>query len=348
MVAQFAQRASTLRGNGCAMSTYLDDEDEDAFVEETPASNTLSGVHSDTILSVAVSPQLVATGGRDKRVAVWTALSQPPVMCMLQPGIVYGVAISADEKVVAAGLSDQTVRLWEVASQALLWTLEGHSGWVRSVRYVGLMLWTGGSDSTARLWDPVEGRLLHTLEKHTEAVLDVAASARHVATGSSDGSVRVFDVETMELVRVFREHRADVLSVAIANELVVSGSTDRTIKLWNIDARRLVCTVSVRRGWVHAVAFDARTSPLRLVATGADKHICMWNIETPASPKLERNFVAHDGSVLCLSVASDGRVATASSDRTARVWDDVLPDIKQPLQGPTHPAEIQAASASND
>ena len=68
--------------------------------------------------------------------------------------MVRAVAISSDGKILATG-GDDTIRLWDVRTGALLWKLEGHTGSVESVEFAadGSTLASWSSDGTVLLWD---------------------------------------------------------------------------------------------------------------------------------------------------------------------------------------------------
>src|SRR5207302_1677710 len=111
---------------------------------------------------------------------------------------VYGVALSADGRVLASGSWDRTLRLWQTPSASdgelgwqadspaalpkggqLLATLHGHTGGVRSVALSanGRLLASGSWDGTIRLWQAPEGRPLATLRGHTGGGGNIAPSA---------------------------------------------------------------------------------------------------------------------------------------------------------------------------
>ena len=60
------------------------------------------------------------------------------------------VAYSPDGGTLASGSTDETIRLWDVATGALLATLERHTDWVCGVAYSpnGRTLASGGGDNT--------------------------------------------------------------------------------------------------------------------------------------------------------------------------------------------------------
>ncbi|MCI0560718.1 MAG: WD40 repeat domain-containing protein, partial [Nitrososphaera sp.] len=74
---------------------------------------------------------------------------------VVQEGDVNCIAFSPDGKTLASGSSDMTVRLWDVQTGALKWTLTEHSGSVNSVAFSpdGKTLASSSEDRTVRLWD---------------------------------------------------------------------------------------------------------------------------------------------------------------------------------------------------
>jgi WD40 repeat protein len=86
------------------------------------------------------------------------------------------VAFSPDSKQVVSGSYDQTIRLWDAATGALLQMLRGHTNVVYSVAFSpdGKQVVSGSSDQTIRLWDAATGAPLQTLPTLTSSVYSVA------------------------------------------------------------------------------------------------------------------------------------------------------------------------------
>ena len=82
----------------------------------------------------------------------------------------------------------------------------------------GRMLATAGSDETVKLWDVATARVLRVLQAHGDAVLWAAFSpdGKRLATASADETVKVWDAESGALLCAFKEHWDRVQCVAFA------------------------------------------------------------------------------------------------------------------------------------
>ncbi len=115
------------------------------------------------------------------------------------PPWVWSVAYSPDGGTLASGGTDETIRLWDVATGEILATLSGHTDWACGVAYSpnGRTLASGGGDNKVRLWDVATGGLLATLSGHTKAITSVAyapAGGTLASGGYDNNGVRFWDI----------------------------------------------------------------------------------------------------------------------------------------------------------
>lgn len=109
---------------------------------------------------------------------------------------IYGLALSPDGELVAAGDPDGQITLWAVASGEKLRTFRGHAGLLRRLAFNagGTHLASAGFDRLAKMWDVEAGAELVSLYGQQSNVFRVSFSpdGHILTTAGPDGTVRTF------------------------------------------------------------------------------------------------------------------------------------------------------------
>ncbi|VTT99257.1 serine threonine protein kinase : Ser/Thr protein kinase OS=Arthrospira sp. PCC 8005 GN=ARTHRO_1530073 PE=4 SV=1: WD40: WD40: WD40: WD40: WD40 [Gemmataceae bacterium] len=146
---------------------------------------------------------------------------------------------------------------------------------------------SGGEDHTLRIWEPVAGGTgtpKAVLKNHTSAIksLAFAASNTEVATASLDKTARLWTLSRIRSTeKAVLPHETEVLSVAYVNSsTLATGSQDKVIRLWDltsikpkVKAELLGHTGPVRL--LHVTA-DGKT----LVSVGDGPKCFNWDLGT--------------------------------------------------------------------
>ncbi len=151
------------------------------------------------------------------------------------------VDFSADERTIASGSHDHTIKMWYVENRKLRATLKGHTDFVSAVAFSphGQTLASGSWDNTIRLWDVATGKTIATLSGHTDRVLAVAFSpnGRTLASGSDDQTIRLWNVATGRQKDMLLGHTNSITSLAFSPDsrtLASAGGWDNTVRLWDL------------------------------------------------------------------------------------------------------------------
>ncbi len=184
--------------------------------------------------------------------------------------------------VTGGGMTDSTVKIWNIESGECLRTLKGHSSSVETVVLSkdGRNLLSGSDDKTLKLWDVESGKCKAHFQGHTLPVTgaDISPDGK-IVSSSNDRTVRLWDIRSEKCLKIFKEHRGEVTSVAFSPDwnFIVSGSTDNTVRIWNADTGDCIRILEDYSSTVTDVKFspDGRY----IITSTMDGMVKIWEID---------------------------------------------------------------------
>ena len=179
-----------------------------------------------------------------------------------------------------------------------------------------------------------------------------SSSPSHIAVASNAEDIRLFDVASLSCQATLAGHTEAVLCLDTfllksGKTLLASGSKDNTVRVWlplenenRTGGGKCLAVGTGHVSAVSAVAF-ARRSGNFIVTGGSDKLLKVWDISclrldgegengkkerTSASLQAVAAVAAHTKDINAVAVApNDSVVASASQDRTVKIWE--LPSL---------------------
>ncbi len=252
-------------------------------------------------------------------------------------GFIRTIAFSPDSRYLASASYDQTVKIWDLASGAVVNTLIGHTDLVRAVAFSpqDSILASGSADRDIILWNYVTGQMLRTLEGHSERVRCLAFNHRGdlLASGSGDRTVKLWDVSSGEIMRSLEGHFDEVWTVAFNSDgsnlaSGCAGVKEGEIRFWDVRAGRLITMLNGLPGQVMSLDFSPDDHYLA-VGSGEwnnerqiylDGHIAIWDL---TSQQMVHTMKYHKtGAYISLDFSPDGKLlASGDSERQITLWD---------------------------
>jgi len=214
------------------------------------------------------------------------------------------------------------VKLWDVKSGTQQASLDGQPTivWSLAATPDGKTLITSGYDGKIIVWNTAEKKPQQTIEKKGWIRrLALSPDGKYFAAGMEDGSVILFETEGPKELKTVKAHEAAVYDVSFSPDgaTLATASTDKLAKLWDWKAEMPAekAKLEGHSDAVWAVAFAKDGS---LATASADRKIKLWTAEG----KEEGTLDGHKDWVSDIAFSPDGAtLASASHDRTARLWD---------------------------
>lgn len=234
--------------------------------------------HSAALWAFATSPdrRLVATGGEDRDIRVWSEHGEPLSRLRGHTATIYDLTFVDSRRLLSAS-EDGTVRLWSADGNTPPRVLASHQNgaWTVAAASDGTLA-SGGGDGLVRLYMP-GGATQTILTQHRGRVAKVIFSpdSRALVSIGTDDTLMLCDRQgTCETQRAFR---TGFRTAAFSSDgrYLAAGTNDGTLILRKLDTDQ-VAFVTAHAHWVLALRFSPNGK--ELVTAGMDGEIKRWRI----------------------------------------------------------------------
>lgn len=247
------------------------------------------------------------------------------------------LSLSPDGRRLASGHVDESVRVWDLAQQKLLFKLDGHLDWVRAVAYSpkGDLIASSSDDNDVLIWGAHTGELVHTLKGHEDWVRTVAFSfdGARVASGDDDNTIRIWDpvlgTEVAKLQSGSEYVWIYTLDFAPDAFVLASGDYDGNVNIWDVEQGILLKNLTDDAVTeVYSVAFSPDGS--MLAAGGEGGSVVIWHAATYEEVSRIEGL---PGDVEALAFSPDADMLATAVEGDVFLWDVASGILRAKLAG---------------
>lgn len=268
---------------------------------------------------MAYSPDgsLIVSKASDNVFKIFDAETEQALLTLSDSQSRFQAVVYHPEGTQIAGISDQTLTVWDTHTGEVRFTAANHTYWPNVVIYSpnGRYIATPSSDGSIRIWKTETGEIFKILTIQSYA-LDMAYSpdGRYIASALSDNSIRIWHAKKGKLLNILTGHTSKVTSIDYSptGRYLVSGSWDRTVKIWDTQTGNLIHTFTGHTHKVTAVMYHP--NGWNVISASGDGTIRVWDVETR---QLIRTLTRYADEVFLLAFRPDGRriIAKTTSSR---------------------------------
>ena len=232
------------------------------------------------------------------------------------------------------------IRVWDANTGNLLFVLEGHTRWIRTLAFSldSKTLASGDERQRIRLWNMDTGNLSATLKVPTGSfhALAFSPNGKLLASGRSDGTIQLWNASTekqggLSALRAYvptltlKAHKSRVSTIAFSSDgkmLITASLFDKNIRAWDTTTgnKRFVCSGHLGNplGLVFSETDSTFTSVYRLNWNSVQLED--WDVNT--KNQLSTRFLNVDNEFAAIS--PDGKTIVAHEywqKEMMQLWD---------------------------
>ena len=220
----------------------------------------------------------------------------------------------------ASGLEDGTIVIWDLIGDKLKHRLTGHTRSVNSL--------SGGLDGFLNLWNITNGKKNNSIStKKAISKLDLLTNEKLFASVSTESDLLEFwEAKSLTLIKSLQLADRPSTLILMQNGLLAIALKNGNINIWNPEKNFLVRNLVNHRKTVSSFALLPNGD---LISGSGDTNGDEFNFQTesivnqwdPNTGSLLNTFTESKSGINAVAVLKNGQVAIGSFDNVLRIWD---------------------------
>lgn len=311
---------------------------------------TLEG-HTGSVTNIDISRDgnRIASISEDSSLKIWSLADGQLLKSATETAILTGsVKYSPDGRLLAS-TSGTLIKIWDLTSGELKYTLKGHSTDVTALAFNsdGTKLVSGSNDTTIRIWDPAKGKLILSAKGHSQSVEHVLFSndSGNIISSGADRTIKIWNLSSYPVLEpdgTFREGLESYNTPCAESENKIAYTLPNgRVNIYDITSNQIIASVKVR---AYLKQIKLLNDGEYLVISDYKGALKWWNLSNENEKK---RIKAHNGDVVSyLFLPGNKQMVTFGSDTEIKLWSFPEGKLIRKIAQTIYP--VQCAAISND
>ena len=218
----------------------------------------------------------------------------------------------------ASGGQDNTIKIWDIEKKQSIFTLKGHSSIIWDIRELeGNKLISASDDNKSKVWDLKAKKELYTLFSSHRHISAIAVLKNNRIILSSGRQVILYNLNTKNQESCLDIKKGVWSLKALSNGDVAAGLGNGDLYIITVTDELSIKTIFCQ-GHKKTINSIIELDNHKIVTSSDENDLILWDPNEPETMFLIRG---HTDIVTCLCFISGTRFASASRDKTLRIWE---------------------------
>lgn len=214
---------------------------------------------------------------------------------LLPPPEITRLAYSSFANLLAIGLSNGDIKVWDISTNSVIIKFQGHKSAISCLEFDnnGTSLISGSNDTSIIIWDLISEAGLIKFKGHKNTITSIHYyDENHLISTSKDGLLKIWDLRINQCIETHLAHNGESWAMKFVKydgekEFIITTGLDGECKIWNLnmdldDGSKLKEFGTFQKQSKHR-AVDVKFEDINqlLILANADKTVEIFRLRSP-------------------------------------------------------------------
>lgn len=204
--------------------------------------------HTGAVYSLAIQNNNLISASTDKTIRIWNLDTLKLSTSILAHENQIYCIYCKDNFLISSSL-DKTIKIWNIEAKSLIGVIKLElSAWSIIIHQNKVI--AGLSDGSLRVFNLANGSLISSCKEHTEAITQIKIYNNKLYTSSKDKTVKIWNIDNLSLINDIKDIKQVIWCLLIENNYIFTGGDDRTLRVYDTNQNKTIQNINAHNDWI--------------------------------------------------------------------------------------------------